>query len=100
MKETTDYYKKLNENNKIYKPKKKNCEKNNDNCFNENECLICYEKVEKNMSKVKCKLCSNIIHYKCYKEFVKKNSNYNNKCCHCSTRSLKFNMKNWWNCCW
>ena len=107
-KETTNYCK-LNENNKIYKKNiyKPNMDKPNmdnyetDKCFNENECLICYEKVEKNMSKVECKLSSNIVHYKCYKAFIKKNSNYPNKCCHCTTPSLKFTMKYWWNyCCW
>ena len=94
-------YNKLDENNEIYKTKINKCEINNDKCLDENECLICYEKVEKNMSKVECKLCSNIVHYKCYKTFINNNSNYSNKCCHCGTLSLKFNMKYWWNyCCW
>jgi len=74
---------------------------NDDNYTNKNECLICYEKVENKSSKVTCNLCSNIFHYKCYKAFIKKNSNYTNKCCHCATPSLKFTMKYWWNyCCW
>ena len=71
----------------------------NKSVCNENECLICYEKVEKNHSKVICKLCSNIFHYECYKKFIEKNKNYNLKCCHCSTKTLKFKMKYWWNCC-
>ena len=67
--------------------------------YNKDECLICYERIEKDMSKVTCKLCNNIVHYKCYKKFVEKNKNYENKCCHCSTYSLKFKIKRWWNCC-
>ena len=67
--------------------------------YNKDECLICYEKVEKNMSKVTCKLCDNIVHYKCYKKFIEKNNSYKNKCCHCSTHSLKFKINHWWNCC-
>ena len=65
-----------------------------------NECLICYNKVNKNTSNVNCELCSNVFHYECYKTFVEKNKNYESKCCQCSTESLKFNMKYWWNCCW
>ena len=67
--------------------------------YNKDECLICYEKVKKDMSKVTCKLCNKIVHYKCYKKFIEKNKNYQNKCFQCSTNSLKFNIKYWWNCC-
>jgi hypothetical protein len=56
------------------------------------ECLICYVKVTKK-SYVSCKLCSNICHYDCYKRLVKKNQFYAMRCCHCQTRSLKFNIK-------
>lgn len=84
----------------IYQLKMDNDKFNDDEYTNKNECLICYEKVEKNTSKVSCNLCSNIFHYKCYKEFIKKSKNYENKCCHCSTKSLKFKIKHWWNCCW
>jgi len=73
---------------------------NDDEYTNKNECLICYETVKKNTSKISCNLCSNICHYKCYKTFIKKSKNYENKCCHCSTQSLKFKIRHWWNCCW
>lgn len=73
--------------------------KMNNTDYNKDECLICYEKIEYDMSKVTCKLCDNIVHYKCYKKFIEKNKNYENKCCHCSTYSLKFKIKHWWNCC-
>ena len=73
----------------------------NDNEYTDkNECLICYEKVENKSSKVTCNLCSNIFHYKCYKAFIKKSKYYEKKCCHCSTVSLKFIIRRWWNCCW
>ena len=68
--------------------------------IDKNECLICYNKVGKNTSIVSCKLCSNVVHYKCYKEFTEKNNFYAMKCCHCGTKTLKFNIKYWWNCCW
>ena len=78
----------------------KKADKNMDKAvFNETECLICYEKVENNQSKVICNLCSNIFHYGCYKKFIEKNNNYNLKCFHCSTDSLTFKIKHWWNCC-
>jgi hypothetical protein len=73
---------------------------NADGCTNKDDCLICYNKVEKQTSKVSCKLCSNIVHYGCYNEFIEKNNNYINKCCVCSTKTLKFDIKHWWNCCW
>ena len=58
----------------------------NSKIINKNECLICYNKVCKNTSKISCKLCSNLFHYKCYKDFTEKNSFY----------AIKY----WWNCCW
>jgi len=73
--------------------------KMNDEYDKKNECLICYEKINK-MSKVSCKLCENTVHYKCYKKFVEKNPNYYMKCCHCSTNTLKFDVKRWFFCCW
>tara|TARA_B100000795_G_C22607657_1_gene363800 strand:+ start:130 stop:444 length:315 start_codon:yes stop_codon:yes gene_type:complete len=72
----------------------------NSKIINKNECLICYNKVGKNTSFVSCKLCSNVFHYKCYKEFTEKNNFYAMKCCHCGTKTLKFNIKHWWNFCW
>lgn len=63
------------------------------------ECLICYEKIN-NASKVTCKLCKNMVHYRCYKHFTEKNPNYYMKCCHCSTNTLKFDIKRWFWCCW
>ena len=48
--------------------------------YNKDECLICYEKVKKDMSKVTCNLCDKIVHYKCYKIFIEKNKNYEDKC--------------------
>ncbi len=56
------------------------------------ECLICYLKIKKKSS-VTCKLCSNVYHFSCYEKLVEENSFYAMKCCHCQTRSLKFNMR-------
>ena len=63
------------------------------------ECIICFNKVKKKTSIVTCKLCSNIFHYKCYKEFTEKNNYYAMKCCQCGTRTLKFDIKKLWFCC-
>ena len=68
-----------------------------DNYIKFDECLICYLKIKKKSS-VSCKLCSNVSHYSCYEMFVKENPFYAMKCCHCSTRSLKFNIKRKWCC--
>ena len=109
--EKTDYIK-LNEDTKLLKftnsvddvfgceIKKKNIGENilNTSIISHNECLICYETIKRTESKVSCKLCSNTVHYKCYKKFVKKNIHFKMKCCHCLTQSLRF--KYWWMCCW
>lgn len=73
---------------------------NTNGCTNKDDCLICYNKVEKKTSNVSCKLCKNIVHYECYSKFIEKNNNYINKCCVCSTETLKFDIKRWWKCCW
>ena len=80
--------------------KKFNKSIHNSTIINKNECLICYVGVEKSVSKVTCKLCSNVFHYECYKKFIENNNNYKSKCCHCGTKTLQFDIKNWWNCCW
>lgn len=73
---------------------------NTNGCTNKDDCLICYNKIEKKTSNVSCKLCKNIVHYECYSKFIEKNNNYINKCCVCSTETLTFDIKRWWNCCW
>ena len=64
-----------------------------------NECLICYEIIDENISKATCSLCNYSFHYECYKNFITNNKNYKNKCIHCSTNTLKFKKKSWWKCC-
>ena len=65
----------------------------------EKECFICFDKIENNMSKVSCSSCYNYAHYNCYKEFIKKNDYYVNKCLYCNTESIQYDKKYWWNCC-
>ena len=67
-------------------------------CSTKQECIICYDVTWGPI--VTCNLCSNYSHYKCYKQFTKKNNFYRMKCVHCGTRSLNFH-KRWWHlwCC-
>ena len=60
---------------------------------NNSECIICFE--GKGGPLVTCVLCSNYSHYRCYKKFIKKSINYEMKCVHCGTKSLRF-QKKWW----
>jgi len=102
-----DEYRKNNDknNDKIYK---KNSLRNyligdslnEDDISRDDDCLICYD-VRGLSPIVKCSICSKFVHYKCYKNFSKKNSYYKMKCIQCGTRSLKFTKK-WWQCwkCW
>ena len=64
----------------------------------EKECLVCLEDDYKFYKcKVRCFLCDSVMHYKCYKTFVKKNPNYKNKCLQCNTKSIYYE-KPWWIC--
>lgn len=62
---------------------------------NQEECMICFEKFKSYQTKVKCCFCKNICHYKCYKKFIKINSNFSSKCIQCSTRSVYFKKPYW-----
>ena len=64
-----------------------------------NECFICFNNIDKKTSKVSCSLCCNYAHYECYKNFIKKNNYYANKCLYCNTKTIKYDMNYWWNCC-
>ena len=67
------------------------------NKVNDPECLVCFNRFKWYECKVTCCLCGNVVHYKCYKKFIKKNINYTNKCFHCGTNSIYF-VKPWWLC--
>jgi len=68
-------------------------EEETNNLSKSSECIICFEVMSSPI--VTCSLCSNYSHYKCYNKFIKKNKNYQMKCVHCGTRSLRFRKK-WW----
>ena len=39
--------------------------------YNQEECMICFEKFKSYQTKVKCCFCKNVCHYKCYKKYIK-----------------------------
>ena len=61
------------------------------------ECLICFNQFKSYQASVHCNFCNNVCHYKCYKNFTRKNNYYAMKCLHCRTRSIYF-RKPWWMC--
>ena len=42
------------------------------NKVNDPECLVCFNRFKWYECKVTCCLCGNVVHYKCYKKFIKK----------------------------
>ena len=55
-----------------------------------NECVICFDSMDKKQKLVKCFLCFNYVHTKCYDKWIKKNeitsSIYYQKCFYCQQR--------------
>ena len=54
----------------------------------ENDCGICLESLSKN-ELYNCKYCKKIVHYKCFKDWIKKNNN-KQKCIYCNQEIILF----------
>ena len=59
------------------------------------ECLICFDEMKQNEKLLKCKLCKNTVHTKCFNEWCKinKRTNNNKNCLHCQ-RQTEFDYVN------
>jgi hypothetical protein len=61
----------------------------NDDDYNDNECLICFENIDKKLSYVKCYNCNKMYHEYCITAWKYKQNFINTVCPHCSLDKLR-----------